>query len=102
MAEEKHGERIAVVEAMLGQHVLPMLRQMDEKLDRIMDEKASKASVDKAFEKLAKIEVALQGKADKAEVREVRDRVLTWTGVFAVLAVLVSWFGKELLAMLAR
>lgn len=95
-------ERVLAVEAILEKHVLPMLQKMDAKLDDIMNEKASKESVDKAFARIGQVEAALQTKADRSELREVRDKVLMWTGVGAVLAVLVGWFGKELLSMLAR
>lgn len=98
--EEKRGERVAVVEAMLEKHVLPMLQRMDEKLDQIMNEKASKESVREAHERLARVEVALQGKADKTEVREIRDKMLLWTGALIVIGWMVTKFGDRLFTVL--
>lgn len=98
--EEKRGERVAAVEAILEKHVLPMLQAMDKKLDDIMNEKASKESVREAHERLAKVEVALQGKADKSELKEVRDKVLLWTGGLIVIGWLAARLGDRLFTVL--
>lgn len=111
MTEKPIGERVARLEGTIDQ-TLPMLKKMDEKLDRALEligEKASRGSVAEAHGEIDRIQLALKEKADKkdvdavkTEVRQIRDTILKWSGAIMVLAVLASWFGQKLLAMLAK
>lgn len=90
----------------------PMWKRMEDKLDKVLEnlqEKASKGSVAEAHEEIDKLQLALGTKADRTEVeavrgelKQVRDKVLIWTGGGAVLVVLVAWYGPKLFALLAK
>lgn len=103
MADEKPGgERVAVVEAILEKHVLPMLQKMDGKLDDIMAEKASKESVKEAHDAIDALKVAMEGKADKSEVQQVRERVFYASGAVALGVVVMGWLVPFLLDKLVK
>lgn len=97
--EKPVGERVARLEGVLEQ-LLPTVIRMEEKLD-IALAKASQESVDKAHERIDDLTEAIGSKADSRDVREMRDRVLVWTGGFAVIAVLIGWIGPKLIGMVA-
>lgn len=120
VTERPIGERVAHIEGALEQ-VLPSLKRMEDKLDTALEtikEKGSRQSVAEAHAEIDKLQLAMEKKADRAEVetkaektevdavrselKRLGDRILIWTGAGAVLMVLATWYGQKLLALLAK
>lgn len=116
MVEPNLGERVARMEGVLEQRVLKGIERMETKLDEALEEikeKASRPAVAEAHEQIDAIQIALKEKADKeavevalkdvrADVKQVRERMLVWTGGLAALFVLGNWVVPKLVGLLMQ
>lgn len=104
MTEKPIGERVAHIEGSLEQ-VLPAMQRMEDKIDKVlegMEEKGSKTSVKEAHDRIDALQVAMQGKADKSDLQQVREKLILWTGGGIVIFALLSWFGPKLIALASK
>lgn len=116
MADPNLGERVAQIEGVLKERVLTGLDRMEGKLDdalAAMHEKGSRAAVAEAHAEIDEIKLTLKDKADKkelettkqalsAELGQVKLTLAKWAGIGIAVAMLVNWFGKGLITLLAQ
>lgn len=106
--ETPMGERIAMLEALYPelkedmQDIKSRMDRMCAKIDDFLTKAATQEAVREVRAEVEKVKREMQEKADKNEVRQIRERMLMWMGGGAVLLVLATWYGPKLLGLVAK
>jgi Rad3-related DNA helicase len=98
MAGDDLDNRMVHIETLTTEKVLPTLGRLEEKMDTALMKLENTVTREEAF----KLQLALEQKADKAEVNKLKETLIRWSGAIGVLVFILSVFGRQIVEALTK